>query len=330
MDSYSYSFGSFTPNADPAKPGTFSGGSGKDIRTIILHVTSAAPSGMAERTTREVIIEDEFGRELQRETQLYRGSGYDPIGWSVNLYDEDGHVSDTYSSNSTHAEQGWGCCNKEDEVNAQGILIDYSLFDGLGRVLEKTKEAGSNILTSYTYDGAGRRLSQSVSSNGLTLESFNSYDLAGRIISSTDQTGLETAYGYTPAGRITSITRPGSVTEITSRHMDGKIKDITGTGVIPRYYEYGVNTNGTTWSKIYTCSPTSPMWEKTTSDMLGRTVKMERPGPSGIEIIEHFYNGKGHLIKTSMPGQADTLFEYDCGGAIKSSMVFPMASWGVY
>jgi hypothetical protein len=55
--------------------------------------------------------------------------------------------------------------------------------------------------------------------------------------------------------------------------------------------------------------------KKTVTDMLGRTIRIERPGFLNVEAEESFYNAKGQLIKTVTSIQADTLYEYDDRGA---------------
>ena len=86
---------------------------------------------------------------------------------------------------------------------------------------------------------------------------------------------------------------------------------VTGTGVVPRFYSYGVNSDGSTWTQVHSGTAASPVWEKTTADLVGRTVKTEKPGYLGTETIESFYNDKGQLWKTSTLGLADTLYVYD-------------------
>ncbi|MGD9159531.1 MAG: hypothetical protein PVG39_14055 [Desulfobacteraceae bacterium] len=138
---------------------------------------------------------------------------------------------------------------------------------------------------------------------------------------STDSAGLVTGYSYTSGGRITIVTRSGGFTEITECYLDGRVKSVTGTAVIPRYYTYGVNADGTLWTRIDTGSPSSPVWEKSTSDMLGRMIQEQKPGYSGIEATEYFYNDISKLIRTETSGLADTLYIYDeIGNQIRSGL----------
>ncbi len=72
-----------------------------------------------------------------------------------------------------------------------------------------------------------------------------------------------------------------------------------------------MNGDGTQSTTVYTGSLGSPVWERTTTDMLGRTVRVERPGYSGVEVAESFYNDIGQLVRSTSPGMADTLYLYD-------------------
>lgn len=115
------------------------------------------------------------------------------------------------------------------------------------------------------------------------------------------------------------MTRPGGITEITTRYTDGQTKSVTGTGVIPSSYTYGTNSYGRytcVYAGVYNGSNGSLMWENTTTtDMLGRTVLIEKPGPLGTETTENIYNTQGQLVRTKTTGQADTLYVYDDTGA---------------
>jgi YD repeat-containing protein len=312
-DSYTYEKGGYTPGAN-STPGTFTAGIGEYVRETITHGTTANPEGIANKTTRDIVIINPVGLELLKETYVYTGTGYERIKWSVQSYDDDRHVTEINNSNGTKSTSIWNCCGKESDTDIQGIIRSYT-YDDLNRVETETKEAGNDdIYTAYTNDAAGRVLTQTISSGSLELNTTNVYDIAGRIDYATDQAGLLTDYTYTSEGRITTVTRPGGATEITTNYIDGRVKSITGIGVVSRYYTYGVNADGTKWTKVNFGSADSLMWEKTTVDTLGRTVSTEKPGPNGTETIQNIYNNLGQLERIITPGQADTIYTYDSLG----------------
>lgn len=324
MDSSSYEYGTYSPDGDPALAGSFVPGTGTDVREIVVHGTVSSPEGIADKTLREISIQNHVGEQLLREIQVFNGSSYERIQYTTQVYDQDGHVTDIYNSNGTHREVSWGCCNKESETDEQGITTLYSDYDNLGRLLTSTKEGVTpypDIFTSYTYDAAGRILTKNITAGGLSLSTSSVYDTAGMLDSMTDAAGLVTQYDYASNNRIDTVTRPGGATEITERYLDGRTKSITGTGVVARYYTYGVNGDGTQWSHVNTGSSDSAMWEKTTTDLMGRTLRVEKPGYAGTETTEHFYNNLGQLERTTTTGQADTLYEYDAlGDQVRSGL----------
>jgi len=314
LDTYAYEKGTYTAGS----PGVFMPGDGTYRRTTITHGTKEKPQGIANRTTREVSIEDKWGRTLITQTLVCTGSSYECIQWTSNEYDSQGRLLASTNSDGTCTQSTWDCCNRTSSIDSQGISHTYE-YDVLKRMVTETRQgtaggaypAQPDMITTHTYDPAGRRLSSTITAGSIIQTRFTDYDGAGRIESQTDAANRTTTYSYAQGGRITTVTRPGSIIETTERHLDGRTHSITGTGVIPRYYTYGVNPDGTQWTTVHTGSAGSPVWEKTTSDLLGRTISTERPGPVGIETVENIYDEKGRLVKTITPGQADTLYVYD-------------------
>ncbi|WP_339132906.1 MAG: RHS repeat-associated core domain-containing protein [Candidatus Electrothrix sp. GW3-4] len=243
------------------------------------------------------------------------------MSWTAQEFDDFGRVTDRTSSDGTLVETDWSCCVKNFEINATGVRTDFS-YDGLRRLISQSRAAEQGpVVTDYTYDASGRRLTETVSSGSLSLGSSSQYDLSGRIISRTDSRNLTTNYDYASGGRITTETRPGNITEITETYLDGRTRSVTGSGVVPRFYSYGVNSDGSIWTEVHSGTASSPVWEKTTTDLAGRTVKTEKPGYLGTEVSENFYNDKGQLIRTTAPGLADTLHQYDeLGNRIRSGL----------
>lgn len=323
LENYTYEHGTYTENGDPAQPGTFTGGTGSDIRTVIVYGTTSSPDGIAFKTIQEIIVQNEFGREQLKEKYVYSGNGYERIQWAVQIFDSFGHMTDVYKSDGTHSENEWindGSCScsligKKSETDATGIYTKYS-YDDLNRIETITKEGTatqSDIITSYTYDGIDRKLTETISADGLSLLTTTAYDLVGRVDHVTDPAGLYTDYAYSSNGLVTTITRPGGTTKIVDHYIDGKTKSITGTGVVAKQYEYGVNADGTQWTKVYTgpSALASPAWESNTYDMLGRSVTAQKPGFTGTELIQYYYNDIGQRVKIVTSGMADTLYKYD-------------------
>ncbi|MBI4622200.1 MAG: RHS repeat-associated core domain-containing protein, partial [Verrucomicrobia bacterium] len=84
--------------------------------------------------------------------------------------------------------------------------------------------------------------------------------------------------------------------------------------VVPEYYTYGRETDGTLWTQVNIASATSARWRKVWTDWMGRTVKTESPGFTGQPnfIEDYFYeSGTGRLQKLKRTGYAPERYEYD-------------------
>ncbi len=307
ITSYRYEAGGIVPALAPSDTG-FIPGRGSEIRQIVTRGTVKSPKGLADKTTREVSIVNAFAQVLFSETQVYTGSGYEQISWQLNELDSLGRVKKELKSDGSETETSWSCCGKEFDVDVNGRKSSF-IYDALNRIESETVPGPVGpIITSYNYDAANRRLGHIRSAGNLSQTLQKKYDLAGRLLSSAEA-GLITRYEYEP--RSTIVTKPGGATEITSKYQDGQIKSIAGSGVVDRFYSYGVHADGSRWTKIYFAFADSPRWQKTTTDPLGRVVKIESPGYETIEVVEHVYNRKGQLIRTSTGGRADTIYLYD-------------------
>ena len=103
----------------------------------------------------------------------------------------------------------------------------------------------------------------------------------------------------------------------TVNNIDGRPCSTAEDGVLKSYNDYGVNSDGTRWDKVYSgpAGTSSPMWSKTTTDFLGRTVLQEKPGFGGVTITNAYvYNTRGQLIRTTGTQQPPMLYAYDSLG----------------
>jgi len=326
QDSFSYEYGTWQ-STGPGQ-GTFAVGSGEYKRETVVHGTVSSPDGIAYKTTKEMTINDDIGNTLLTETWINTGDGYERIQWTAFEYDELGREVKVTNSDGTWSESAWDCCGKTSSTDFQGQTTTFN-YDDLHRVSTETRmgSAGgdyptqSDIITSYTYDAEGRTLTTTRSAGSLSQGTQQLYQVDGRMSQSVDQAGLITQYDYSTDGLVTTVTRPGGATEISTRYPDGRTASFTGTGVMPRYYAYGVDPDGHQWTTEYQGFENSLRWVKTTGDSLGRTLRVERPGFSGVEVTAQHYNNLGQLSGTSVSGQADTIYEYDqLGQQVRSGL----------
>ena len=67
LDVYTYEYGTYASNVNPAQPGIFTPGSGSDLSETVTHGTAASPWGIDMKTTREISLRNALGNELIRE-----------------------------------------------------------------------------------------------------------------------------------------------------------------------------------------------------------------------------------------------------------------------
>jgi RHS repeat-associated protein len=324
-DTYTYEYGTCNTNSAPY---VFTAGSGDYRRITTIHGTTANPNGIANKTTKDTSIENPLGQAVMRESWVCTGgSSYERISWEIAEFDVNNHPVKTIRSDGTVSETAWGCCGKEWEKDANGTERTYS-YDDLKRADISTKQADDPVIASYAFDAMGRTLTNTVNAGGLVQTTSMQYDLAGRTIQSVDAAGLVTTTDYSDNGRKVTTVGPGSATNTAESYLDGRTKSVSGNAVTPSCYDYGVNSDGSQWTVVYT-GPTgsnSPSWTKTTVDLLGRTIREERPGfsvSSAPSVVTNasFYNSSGQLVKTTSPGSSDTLYEYDeLGNQIRSGL----------
>ncbi len=316
LSSYFYERGTFKPSPEPAKS-IFIPGKGKAIRKTVVQGTKQLPKGIPFQTTKSTSITDWLGNEVMDETFVKTEEGYERINWIFRSYNKIGRLIETLNSNQTRTETSWSCCGKASSTDINGIS-SRQIHDSLKRVSAEINES-TGVTTEYSYDAAGRRTSIITKKGKLSLGQSSRYDMAGRLEESRDHAGLSTSYFYEK--NRTTIIRPGGAAELTKNYKDNRIHSITGNSVVARYYEYGINPNGSQWTKVFIGKENSPRWEKTSRDFLGRVILIEKPGYKTIESTKNYYNKIGQLIRTSSPGQADTIYVYDqLGNQIQSGL----------
>jgi RHS repeat-associated protein len=328
-DTFTYEKGNYTTNADPSLNSFTPDANGASQRVTVVHGTVGSPNGIAFKTTKETSVRDQFGNGVMQEAYVYEGASYERIGWAVATFNDRGQLLQTRSHNGSVASNSWIGDQKSSEIDATGMQTDFT-YDSLSRVKTETKKgiaagggfpAQPDIVTTYTYDGASQVLGEVVAAGGLSLTTLTEYDLAGRTKTSTDPAGLVTNYGYTNGGRTKTTTLPGGATEINDAYFDGRGKSTTGTAVVARTLDYVVNTDGTQYTQDYIGSLglTSPRWTRTTTDLLGRTIKVEKPSFTGTNAVQLWtYNTAGQLQRQresfgigTIVARADNLYEYD-------------------
>jgi len=229
-----------------------------------------------------------------------------------------------YSDGSTETTQ-YGCCGVDSQTDRQGLTTSYT-YDELKRVSTVTR---AGITTIYTYDACGRTLTatRQGTDDSQILQNTSVYDVAGRLIASTNAMNHGTTYseandiyGHT----IKTTINPDSSTRIETYARDGSLLSITGTAVLPVRYEYGVDipAGGSAYRaftkeiKLNTDGSDSSEWTKTYTDMAGRAYKTISASATAHPTSRSFYNGFGQLVEQIDPDGVTTLYQYNAKGQV--------------
>lgn len=314
--SYAYDWGTFDGTSFTVSA------NGPDFREMVTHGTTTSTSGIAGKTTREVIIY-QGGKKKRHETQIYNGGSSYLTATVESFAYTNGLLTEVRKDGRVTLEQSWVNGRLDFTINESGTKTVFG-YDALGRVTTATKvgvtagtyPAQSDIVTTTILDAVGRALRTTTSAGGLSLVSEATYNPAGEQTSNTDE-GIVTTMAKTVAaagGSIETTTRPGSITEVLTSYRDGQLKSRTGTGVVAEFQDYIIESNGNRTTQRWFGSESSPRWSKSTSDWAGQNVENRQPAFSGERVKTNIYNTKGQMTKQTNSGYADTLFVYDALG----------------
>jgi RHS repeat-associated protein len=277
-------------------------------------------------STREVTIRDYRALVVRIERHVYTGASWQLVTWTNFSYNFAGLLSNRTSSNGATYAAAWEGNLKIAETDESGIATSYTSFDAAGRVLTATKASATSgaitipaLTTTYTYDAASKVTQEQVGPvSGESLTTTKAYDDAGRIISETAPGLSAIAHTYDVFNRSHTVTKADNSTLIETSNLDGTLASKTGTGAVPQYYTYGIESDGRRWTRTDLAARISDRWTKTWTDWLGRKTTTRRPGFTGQADLDevNFYDAStssntGRLLKTTKPGVAATLFGYN-------------------
>jgi RHS repeat-associated protein len=164
----------------------------------------------------------------------------------------------------------------ETETNASGDVIRTTIFGN----------AAVPAVTT-TYRRSGLTTTTTVKSHVVSIETR---DAAGRVVSSQDASGAVVGTAYTSGGSTVTRTAPGGVTTVETRHYDGQAVSITGSGVIPQYFDYSVDSNGL----VTTTTTVGDVQNNTRVTSVTRN----RDGSTALETSPDPAGGTGTVVRT--------------------------------
>ena len=215
----------------------------------------------------------------------------------------------------------YGCCGIDSRTDREGIATSFT-YDAFKRVLTETR---AGITTSFTYDAEGRTLTRKRigSDSSEIVQEANVYDVAGRLVSTTNALNHATGYAYALDGsgrEVETVTHPDGGTEITVHHKDGRIYDVSGTAAAPHRMFYGVESGAGYFERSVNVTGTGGLdeWTKAWQDIAGRVLTIQR---NGRAAATRQYNLAGRLEKAVDPDGVTTIYSSDPLGNLSSAIL---------
>ncbi|MEO5961013.1 MAG: hypothetical protein ABIR80_18050, partial [Opitutaceae bacterium] len=296
--------------------------------------------GIESKSKLDVTIRDSRALVARTESHIWKNGAWQLVTFTNYTYDFAGRLVSRVSSNGATYTATYDGGLKVSETDQAGVTTTTT-YDAANQVSVSTRTGSGTIgavATHFAYDAAGHVIEEQVGwGQSEKIITSRVYDDAGRVTLETPPGNYGvTTHSYNPAARTHTVTRADGSTAISTDYLDGRPYSTTGTGVVPEYNTYGVETSGSVgqrWHRVDVGTSSSPRWKKSWVDLLGRTVKSEAPGFTGQAnlLTENFYKvpysaypeaGAGYLIKTTSSGlTASTLYEYNSFGEVIRSGV---------
>jgi RHS repeat-associated protein len=281
------------------------GSAGQTISNISINITAGSD-----------------GPVLSRDTYFYEETDY---AYSTPTI---GHLDGTQTSGG-----GNGCCgspNLGNELAKDGTITSH-VYDALLRRVSSTL---NSIISSNIFDPLGNQIvSMRIGTDSSVItNSQATYDLAGRLISTTDALGAVTTVTNAIGAEgqlIKTNTYADGSTRIETYFRDGSLESVTGTAVFPVRYRYSVEDDGEGLTNSYAAevklgasgSDTNE-WVKTFRDMIGRNYKtVYASSTTNFPFSKLRYNNLGQLTNQVDPDGISVLYTYNPKGELACTVM---------
>ena len=298
-----------------------SGGGSNLITTVSTGQPNGGGTAIA-NGTKTVTTANQAGVTIREETHDITDENDTLLAWSEAVsIDDFGRATQINYSDGTSVTNVYGCCGISSTTDREGNTTAYA-YDALKRLATTTR---AGITTSNNYDAAGNVLSTvriGTDNSTITLNS-STYDVAGRLTSSTDGVTNTTSYSEiidSNGHRTKTTTYPDSTTRVETYYQDGQLLSVTGTAVHGARYVYGTDSNGsyTQEIKLNTNGSDTSEWTKTYMDLAGRAYKVVYADGSSSQS---YYDNQGQFVKQVDPDGVTTLFSYNAKGELVTTAI---------
>lgn len=286
--------------------------------------------------------------EIAYAADAYTGSGWTEAAletWVNNTASK----TKTIRRDDTYDARGLVISRKEYESTSstgEGVVATQRetrfIYDSAGQLIQKIEAAGSGSdeagtpVTSYTYDGLGRLLTESDPRTGLlTVKTYNdsagtvvtswvggatstsAFDKVGRLVSTSRSGGGATTYSYDAVGRLLMTTDPTGVRLFRIYDEKGlQIAAVDGDGTLTET-TYDAANRITGLRTYATAVPLSSLYDHATGKPLNPSLSSIRPTALVADLVNwRVYDDAGQLIYEVADSGAVTRYEYDGAGRL--------------
>ena len=272
------------------------------------------------QSTRSVHYLAENGTTTRKEQYVHTGKDWSLVSSEDYEYDAERKLIKTTRGNGRFSTTEWMCCGPLRETDEDGITTSYGYNSAkqLVETIRAATEPTPEMITSYSYDAAGRTIATRRDVGPMTTVERTEYDNLGRTIATTDVLGRVTRTEYSEDGLTTTVTTPAGATLVTKTYYDGTVILEGGTGQREMETRLELTEEGIltmTLSKGVVLS-------RTLENGFGQTIRQEHPNTLGDFIVtRNFYNAKGQPVRSHMEDMASTVTVYnELGHAVRRTV----------
>jgi len=211
---------------------------------------------------------------------------------------------------------------------AEAVSANYT-YDVIGRLVSATDFRGVFYVTTYTYDGLGRRIEmrQQVGTEEEPLEAITAweYDLVGNVTAEIDPRGFRTEFIYEARNLLIEIDEPDGpegppVTAVTTNRYDDAGRLIELISPLGHVTTFEYDKVGRPTKRVIATQPragnsSSQLVTTWTYAYVANRFRMDQIMPDGLTVTT-FYDLHHRAVRIEDPASGVTLITYDAAGNV--------------